>query len=573
MTFGEPVTRASSRGRRRHQWGQWLGPALAGLAVLSLGVGLLVGATRESESERAADRFLSSWERRDYAAMHELLTAESKRRHPLDDFRDEYARAEATATVKRLAVTDRTKVDGGSRASVSVSTAVFGVVRGDIVLPIEDDRVAWAPHLVFPGLPPGARLARSTRAPERARILTREGDTLVEGPAAARTSPLGEAGSNIAGTVGPPETKADRRDLYARGFAPGTPIGLTGLERILERQVAGRPGGSLTAAGRVLASSSPAPAAAVRTTIDADVQRAAVGALAGRFGGIAALDARSAEVRGLAGIAFSAPQPPGSTFKIVTTTAALEAGKVKASDRFPVETKAVIDGVDLENANGESCGGTFAESFAHSCNSVFAPLGVRVGATRLVETAERYGFNQRPAIPGAAKSTIPAAREIDSPLAVGSTAIGQGRLLATPLELASMSQTVASEGVRRQPTLLPGHARRRGTRVTSRRVARELERLMIGVVEYGTGTAASLAPVKVAGKTGTAELENEPDDDEPPPGEEAAPRESNTDAWFTAYAPVRRSRIAVGVLFVRAGAGGETAAPAAKLVLQAGLKG
>jgi cell division protein FtsI/penicillin-binding protein 2 len=94
---------------------------------------------------------------------------------------------------------------------------------------------------------------------------------------------------------------------------------------------------------------------------------------------------------------------------------------------------------------------------------------------------------------------------------------------------------------------------------------------MIGVVNHGTGTAASLAPVQVAGKTGTAELRSTVG--QTPPSEVGAAPESDTDAWFAAYAPTRHPRIAVGVLFVKAGAGGATAAPAARIVLQAGLAG
>ena len=88
---------------------------------------------------------------------------------------------------------------------------------------------------------------------------------------------------------------------------------------------------------------------------------------------------------------------------------------------------------------------------------------------------------------------------------------------------------------------------------------------MIGVVAHGTGTAAAISGVLVAGKTGTAELQSTVG----PPGQPTPP--TDTDAWFAAYAPTRKPRIAVGVLFVKAGAGGQTAAPAARVVLSAGL--
>jgi cell division protein FtsI/penicillin-binding protein 2 len=200
---------------------------------------------------------------------------------------------------------------------------------------------------------------------------------------------------------------------------------------------------------------------------------------------------------------------------------------------------------------------------------VFAPLGVKLGAKRLVDAAEQFGFNEQPAIAGAAISTLPAAGEVGSPLAVGSTAIGQGKVLATPLLMASIADTIASNGVRHQPTLLEGGPPPPSTKVTTPRIARIVERLMIGVVAHGTGTAAAIPSVKVAGKTGTAELESTVG--QPAPGEVGAAPESDTDAWFAAYAPARRPKLAVGVLFVRAGAGGSTAAPAAKIVLQAGL--
>jgi cell division protein FtsI/penicillin-binding protein 2 len=322
----------------------------------------------------------------------------------------------------------------------------------------------------------------------------------------------------------------------------------------------------------VLATSAPRPGRAVRTTIDPGVQRAAVEALAGRFGGIAAVRPSDGEVLGLAGIAYSAPQPPGSTFKIVTLAGALEAGVTKPSETFPVETKATLSGVDLQNAHGEACGGTLFTSFALSCNSVFAPLGARLGARRLVAVAERFGFNEDLGVKGAARPTIPPASEIGDDLALGSSAIGQGKVLSTPLHLALVAAAIGEGGRRHPPTLLRG-ATRPAVRATSRAVARTVARAMRGVVTSGTGVGADIPGARVAGKTGTAELRSTVrttplDPTQPPPPEDT----TATDAWFAAFAPMGHPRIAVCVLLVAQGAGGETAAPAARLVLEAALK-
>jgi cell division protein FtsI/penicillin-binding protein 2 len=307
------------------------------------------------------------------------------------------------------------------------------------------------------------------------------------------------------------------------------------------------------------------------------VQRAAVEALAGRYGGIAAVRPGTGEVLALAGIAISAPQPPGSTFKIVTLAGVLQQHVAKRSDTFPVQNAAQIEGVEIQNANGESCGGSLETSFAHSCNSVFAPLGAKLGARRLVATAERFGFNEDPGLAGAARSTIPSADEIGDDLAVGSSAIGQGRVLTTPLQLALIAAAVGEDGQRPLPTLLKGTAPRR-VQATTRSVARTIGRYMRSVVVGGTGAAAAVPGVKVAGKTGTAELrttvKKQPppdmtDQTQPPPAEDV----TDTDAWFTAFAPLSNPRVAVCVLLVGQGAGGDTAAPAARTVLEAALKG
>jgi peptidoglycan glycosyltransferase len=542
-------------------------PAVGGLAALALAAGALVGSLAASADERAASDFAGAWERGDERAMYALLSDSARSDYPFERFRRAYRRAAETTTLVAVSAGDPKGARGDSVVvPMTLRTRVFGLLRGELLVPVENEQVEWKPWLVFPELREGERLRRKSAPPERATLFSRNRKVLAEGPADARSSPLVGIADSIAGSMEPEETGAERDALYARGFPRDWPVGQSGLEEAFEDRVAGRPGGELRAGRRVLARARPREAPPVQTTIDTRLQEAAVIALAGRFGGIAALDPRSGAILALAGIAFSAPQPPGSTFKIVTTTAALEAGLVKPTDEFPVETAATIDGVELENAGGESCGGSFRDSFAHSCNSVFAPLGVKVGAERLVDAAERYGWNAEPTIPGEVASTLPPASEIRTPLEVGSTAIGQGKVLATPLRLASAAQVIAADGVRHEPTLAADEPAD-PVRVTSRRVARTIGSLMVDVVSYGTGTAAAIGGVKVAGKTGTAELE-----DTRGPNAASLTDGSNTDAWFAAFAPAARPRIAVGVMFVRAGAGGATAAPAARVVLEGGLK-
>jgi penicillin-binding protein A len=538
--------------------------------------GLVAGARHEPAERRLADRFAEAWERGAYAEMYGMLTDRARGQTSLRRFARLYRNAAMTATLRRLeAGGPRDPADDAVQVPMTATTRLWGEIEGTLSLPLGADvggepAIEWARHLVFPGLRPGEKLSRETRLAEREAIRARDGTRMAYGE--ARLSDLDPLASEIAGRVGPaPPERADER--AARGVPADAPVGLTGLEREFDAELAGTPGGELLAGTRVLASVPPKPGRSVRTTIDPDIQRAAVQALAGRYGGIAAVRPRTGEVLALAGLAFSAPQPPGSVFKIVTLTGALEARTVRRNESFPVQTAATLEGVELENANGESCGGSLVNSFAHSCNSVFAPMGAELGAERLVETAERFGFNEDPRLAGAARSTIPAAAEIGDDLAVGSTAIGQGKVLTTPLQMALIAAAIGEDGRRMRPTLRRGE-RTEATQVTRPGIARFVGRAMRVVVTNGTGIGAQVRGVAVAGKTGTAELRSTVSEDpepvdpgEPPPEEDV----TDTDAWFTAYAPADDPRIAVCVLLIAQGAGGEVAAPAAAQVIDAAV--
>ena len=531
--------------------------------------------------QAAAERFVTAWEKQDFSAMHAELTPADQRAMPLRRFTESYRAAATTATATTFrAGKVRDPDDGVVSVPMTVSTRVFGTLRAPLRLRFsgEDDdrRVAWSRSLVFPGLASGERLERSTQLPRRADILARNGTPLAQGE--DRSSPIADVAASILGELGPaPEERVAR--LRELGYPDDARVGTTGLERVFEERVAGKPGGELRAGSRTLARTEPRPATAVRSSIDPDVQRAADLAKGARLGGVAVVRPRTGEILALSGIAFSGLQPPGSTFKIVTLAGVLQHRLAGMNSRYPVETKAVIEGVDLENANGESCGGTLRESFAHSCNSVFAPLGARLGPDRLVKAAEQFGFNTDPGIPGAETSTIPPADEIGDGLAVGSSAIGQGRVQATALQMAWVAATIAGRGRRPRLTLERGLPPKR-TQVVPPNVARLVGSMMEAVVRDGTGGAAAIDGVRVAGKTGTAELKDTTQPDcTPSPDPAAAPcpaaganDPTDTDAWFAAYAPAGQPRVAVGVLLVEAGAGGETAAPVAQAVLRAGLK-
>jgi penicillin-binding protein A len=587
--------------RRRRRLAQ----AAIAVAAAAFLIGAIAGAGHSpSSAHTLAERFAAAWARSDYTSMYADIDTRSKRENTPSEFANSYRSALTTATASTtgLSVSGKPRsTTGGVEVPVHVRTRLFGVLAGDFLLPMQGSgsgtRIAWSHSLAFPGLRPGERLSRHTTLPRRATLLARDGTVLAEGAAleaGQRPSPIGPAGDAVVGTVGPIPA-ASLHTLEAEGVPADAIVGVSGLELALDSSLRGTPGGELLAVDaqsgttvRVLATATPKAAHAVRTTVAPAVQSAAVTALGGQLGGIVAMAPATGQILAVAGIGLDDLQPPGSTFKMITLTGVLDAGLANPHTVFPYATYATLDGVKLNNANGEECGGTLALAFAVSCNSVFAPLGAKLGATQLVATAERYGFNHPPGVPGAVESTLPPASQIQGQLDIGSTAIGQGEVQASALEMATVAATIADGGRRPQPSFDPTARTPAdgGTFVSSTAVAHTVRKLMIGVVREGTGTAAAIPGVTVAGKTGTAELKTAStcSPSESSSKEESGSAEtssegcgsaqseaSNTDAWFATFAPALAPRIVVGVLLVQDGAGGATAAPVARQVLEAGL--
>jgi peptidoglycan glycosyltransferase len=266
--------------------------------------------------------------------------------------------------------------------------------------------------------------------------------------------------------------------------------------------------------------------------------------------------------------------PPGSTFKVVTAAIALDAGKVTPETRFPGPDCIKTNGPELCNFRGETPGPhDFRFGLVHSINTTFAQVGKELGKDALVEGMERFGFGSKipmdyPSDQIAASGLyrragrlLPAAAPID----VERTAIGQERLLATPLQMCLVAAAVANGGKLVEP-LPVKEVRSPDGKLVERpephvlgqamtpSTAGTLADFMTQVVDDGTGTAATLPGISVAGKTGTAETG----------------RGTLNDAWFIGFAPAAEPRAAIAVILEDTDAtGGQAAAPIAARVLQA----
>lgn len=266
--------------------------------------------------------------------------------------------------------------------------------------------------------------------------------------------------------------------------------------------------------------------------------------------------------------------PPGSVFKLVTAAAALESGSFTEDSVLP--GPAVLDlpqtTVGLPNSGGGSCGSNDEVSFTNalriSCNTAFGSLGMELGGEALREQAEAFGFGQDLRIPlRVTPSEVPAGMNEPQEAQAG---IGQFDVRVTPLQVAMVGAAIANGGEVMRPNLIDevvaddleavvtSSPQSLGQAV-SPETAAALTRMMVTVVEDGTGTAAQMDGIDVAGKSGTAQH-----------AEGEAPH-----AWFTSFAPADDPQVAVAVVVEEGGSagdqasGGRTAAPIAEAVMEA----
>jgi penicillin-binding protein A len=370
----------------------------------------------------------------------------------------------------------------------------------------------------------------------------------------------------------------------------------SGLESTYNAQLAGTDDALFVRRLIDMATNKTPKGATVQTTIVPKIQKAAAQALGNQKGAVVALDPKSGAVLALvtshdieaAGKAYdrlaSDPQhplanraareiyPPGSTFKLVTTAAALADGKtpdstVESPDRLK------LPGTRVYLSNSTNCGGTkitIAQALRVSCNTAFANLGMEVGERKLREQAQLFGFDRRHLadLNGVASQFPDKLNEAQLAL----SSIGQYDVAASPLQMAMVSAGIANDGVLMDPFVVSSvrsadlkpiqtHKPTELSTAMSPDNAKDLQQMMLQVVNQGTGHNAQIPGVEVAGKTGTAQSD---------------PKRKPF-AWFTSFAPVDNPAVAVAVIVEDADiprsdiAGGRVAAPIAKAVMQAAL--
>jgi len=410
--------------------------------------------------------------------------------------------------------------------------------------------------------------------------------------------------------------EASDAELKERGRRPGDLVGQSGFERLLDDVLRGRDGGEqfeVDAQGRqlqVLRREEPIPGAHVVTTVDRRIQEVAERAMAGKAGAVVVLDPRGGDLLALVSTpgfnlgafagpldrdtwlklvrdpnapllnrAFQGEYAPGSIFKLVVAAAALQEGLFTPFDRLPCPESFEIGRARFRNWEKVDRGPlTLYEALIHSCNTVFYQLGLKVGADRMAHYARAFGFGSPIGImlAGERAGLVPTPEwkraTLKAPWYPGdtaNTAIGQGPLLATPLQIARFMAALAADGVLWKPRLIDrvqdheGRIRREerpeitGRVELSPLVFQFLGRALSGVVnDGGTGQEARLADVEVGGKTATSQV--------------ASKRNGRAvdHAWFAGFAPVHAPEVVVVVLVEHGGMGGHVAAPIARQIFR-----
>ncbi len=363
-------------------------------------------------------------------------------------------------------------------------------------------------------------------------------------------APSREFARALLGTVGP-ATAEQLEELEDRG--PGDEVGQSGLQARYESRLGGTP------TRRIVIRAGGAPIETLlerrgkrgrplRTTLDADAQRAAEAALGDREdeAALVAVQPSTGDVLAVANRpvesfdrALEGRYPPGSTFKIVTTAALLRAG-LDTSETVDCPATLAVGGRSFKNFEGGAAGAVpFSQDFAQSCNTAFVSLTERLDRDALTEAGRAFGLGEplKLGMP-AAEADVPPGGDL---VARASAMIGQDRIVTSPLSMAGVIATVA-DGRWRAPRLLAGDPERQGEPLAEVDTLRSLTR---SVVTEGTGTALAAIPGEVHGKSGTAEYGG----GDPPP----------THAWFVAY----RDDVAISVLVENGRSGGSVAAPIA----------
>ncbi|MBM3696450.1 MAG: penicillin-binding protein, partial [Actinobacteria bacterium] len=331
-------------------------------------------------------------------------------------------------------------------------------------------------------------------------VLVRDGSQRVSLPSPFADHVVGSTGpitAEILTALGPPYSAAEV-------------VGRSGLERALERRLAGRPSQELQRVNRygrvveVLATFEAVPPEDITTTLDIDVQGVVEQVISGapEPAAVVVVDVATGGIRGIASRpleafdrALGGAYPPGSTLKTVTAAALLAQG-VTPLQVVDCPAEVVVGGRRFTNAGGDSRGQiTFADAFAYSCNTTFAPLGAAMlDEGELAETAASFGFGTPPDLP--LPATTAAFPEPIDDTEQAAAAIGQGRVLTSPLHMASVAAAVAGGGWRR-PALLAGDPATPLAMDPGVRSA--LADLMLRVVTYGTGTPAAVDGEEVRG--------------------------------------------------------------------------